>query len=228
MIAFGGAKLTSCLTCAHCCLALYMIVMTTSACRLDMHVQPRFNPLARNDFFADQRSARPLVEGTVARGDLRADTYFYTGKIDNNPGDHFPFPVDETVLARGRERFNVFCAPCHSRLGDGNGFIPSRGFPRKPPSYHIERLRKAPVGYFFDVMTNGFGLMPDYASQIPPKDRWAIVAYIRALQLSQNAKLADVPKRQKVPSELPKYEQPGTGATLPIPEASNAPTEEWK
>ena len=144
------------------------------------------------------------MEGTVARGDLRADTYFYTGKIDNNPGDYFPFAVDETVLARGRERFNVFCAPCHSRLGDGNGFIPSRGFPRKPPSYHIERLRKAPVGYFFDVMTNGFGLMPDYASQIPPKDRWAIVAYIRALQLSQNAKLADVPKGQKVPSELPK------------------------
>ena len=205
-----------------------LIVMTTSACRLDMHVQPRFNPLARNDFFADQRSARPLVEGTVARGDLRADAYFYTGKIDNNPGDYFPFPVDETVLARGRERFNVFCAPCHSRLGDGNGFIPSRGFPRKPPSYHIERLRKAPVGYFFDVMTNGFGLMPDYASQIPPKDRWAIVAYIRALQLSQNAKLADVPKGQKVPSEPPMYEQPGTGATLPIPEASNAPTEEWK
>ena len=205
-----------------------LIVMTTSACRLDMHVQPRFNPLARNDFFADQRSARPLVEGTVARGDLRADAYFYTGKIDNNPGDYFPFPVDETVLARGRERFNVFCAPCHSRLGDGNGFIPSRGFPRKPPSYHIERLRKAPVGYFFDVMANGFGLMPDYAPQIPPKDRWAIVAYIRALQLSQNAKLADVPKGQKVPSEPPKFEQPGTGATLPIPEASNGPTEEWK
>ena len=205
-----------------------LIVMATSACRLDMHVQPRFNPLAKNDFFADQRSARPLVEGTVARGELRADAYFYTGKIDNNPGDYFPFAVDETVLARGRERFNVFCAPCHSRLGDGNGFIPSRGFPRKPPSYHIERLRKAPVGYFFDVMTNGFGLMPDYASQIPPKARWAIVAYIRALQLSQNAKMADVPKGQRLPSELPKFEQPGTGATLPIPEASNAPTEEWK
>jgi len=205
-----------------------LIVMATSACRLDMHVQPRFNPLAKNDFFADQRSARPLVEGTVARGELRADAYFYTGKIDNNPGDYFPFAVDETVLVRGRQRFNVFCAPCHSRLGDGNGFIPSRGFPRKPPSYHIERLRKAPVGYFFDVMTNGFGLMPDYASQIPPKDRWAIVAYIRALQLSQNAKMADVTKGQRLPSELPKFEQPGTGATLPIPEASNAPTEEWK
>ena len=137
-------------------------------------------------------------------------------------------PVDESVLARGRERFNVFCAPCHSRLGDGNGIIPSRGFARKPPSYHIERLRKAPIGYFFDVMTNGFGLMPDYASQIPPKDRWAIAAYIRALQLSQNAKMADVPQGQKLPSAPPKFIQPGTGATLPIPEASNAPTEEWK
>ena len=94
--------------------------MTTSACRLDMHVQPRFNPLARIDFFADQRSARPLVEGTVARGDLRADTYFYTGKIDNNPGDYFPFPVDETVLARGRERFNVFCAPCQTEMASSH------------------------------------------------------------------------------------------------------------
>jgi mono/diheme cytochrome c family protein len=208
--------------------AVLLIVMTSAACRLDMHVQPRFNPLARNDFFADQRSARPLVEGTVARGDLREDAYFYTGKIGSNPGNYFPFTVDEKILARGRERFNVFCAPCHSRLGDGNGFIPSRGFPRKPPSYHIERLRQAPVGYFFDVMTNGFGLMPDYASQIPPKDRWAIVAYIRALQLSQNARMADVPRGQKIPSAPPKFGQPGTGATLPTPEASNVPAEEWK
>jgi mono/diheme cytochrome c family protein len=208
--------------------AVLLTVMATSACRLDMHVQPRFNPLARNDFFADQRSARPPVEGTVARGQLKEDTYFYTGKIGGNPGDYFPMPVDENVLARGRERFNVFCAPCHSRLGDGNGVVPSRGFPRKPPSYHIERLRKAPIGYFFDVMTNGFGLMPDYASQIPPKDRWAIAAYIRALQLSQNAKMADVPDGQKIPSAPPTFMQPGTGATLPVAEDSNAPTEEWK
>jgi mono/diheme cytochrome c family protein len=208
--------------------AVLLTVMATSACRLDMHVQPRFNPLARNDFFPDQRSARPPVEGAVARGQLKEDTYFYTGKIAGNPGDYFPMPVDESVLARGRERFNVFCAPCHSRLGDGNGIIPSRGFARKPPSYHIERLRKAPIGYFFDVMTNGFGLMPDYASQIPPKDRWAIAAYVRALQLSQNAKMADVPQGQKLPSAPPKFIQPGTGATLPVPEASDAPTEEWK
>ena len=197
-------------------LCIFIIVALASACRLDMHVQPRENPLSRSDFFADHRSARPLVEGTVARGDLRADSYFYTGKIGNAPGEDMPFPVTSEVLDRGRERFNIFCAPCHSRLGDGNGFVPSRGFSRKPPSFHIERLEKAPVGYFFDVITNGFGIMPDYGSQIPPQDRWNIIAYIRALQLSQNATMADVPAGQQVPSAPPKLEEPGTGATLPI------------
>jgi hypothetical protein len=151
-----------------------------SACRLDMHVQPRQNPLSRSDFFADQRSERPPVEGTVARGQLREDTYFYTGKIGNNPGDYMPFPVTKEVLERGRERYNIYCSPCHSLVGDGNGFVPSRGFARKPPSYHIPRLQKAPLGYFYDVITNGFGIMPDYASQIPPQDRWNIVAYMCA------------------------------------------------
>ena len=186
------------------------------ACRIDMHEQPRQNPLSRSDFFADQRSARPPVEGTVARGDLRGDTYFYTGKVGSNPGDVMPFPVTREVLGRGRERFNIFCAPCHSRVGDGNGMVPSRGFARKPPSFHIARLQKAPVGYFYDVITNGFGIMPDYASQIPPQDRWDVVAYIRALQLSQNATMADVPAGQKIPSALPKLSDTGTGATLPV------------
>ena len=158
-----------------------------------------------SDFYTDLRSARPPVEGTVARGQLREDTYLYTGKIGDNPGDYMPFPVTAEVLARGQQRYNIYCAPCHSRVGDGNGVIPSRGFPRKPPSYHTERLRKAPLGYFFDVITNGFGAMPDYASQIPPRDRWAIVAYIRALQLSQDATAADVPAGQKVPSEPPQF-----------------------
>jgi len=196
--------------------ALLALVAVTTACRLDMHVQPRQNPLSRSDFYSDQRSARPPVEGTVARGDLRADTYFYTGKIGNNPGDVMPFAVTKEVLERGRERYNIYCAPCHSRTGDGNGFVPSRGFARKPPSYHIARLQKAPLGYFFDVMTNGFGIMPDYASQIPPQDRWDIVAYIRALQLSQNAAMTDVPEGQKIPSEPPKFREPGSGATLPV------------
>lgn len=195
--------------------AITAITLTT-ACRIDMHVQPRQNPLSRSDFFSDQRSARPLVEGTVARGQLHEDTYFYTGKIGNNPGDVMPFPVTKEVLERGQERFNIFCAPCHSRLGDGNGFVPSRGFARKPPSYHIERLRKAPLGYFYDVITEGFGIMPDYASQIPPRDRWDIVAYVRALQLSQNATMADVPAGQKIPSQPLKFREPGTGASLPV------------
>jgi len=196
--------------------ALAVIALLTG-CRLDMHVQPRQNPLSRSDFFADQRSERPPVEGTVARGQLHDDTYFYTGRIGSTPGDYMPFPVTKEVLERGRERYNIYCAPCHSRVGDGNGFIPSRGFARKPPSLHDQRLQKAQLGYFYDVMTNGFGIMPDYASQISPQDRWKIVAYIRALQLSQNATRADVPAGQAVPSQPPLFHgQPGSGATLPI------------
>jgi hypothetical protein len=191
------------------------IALATVACRLDMQVQPRYNPLAKSDFFDDHRAARPLIEGTVAHGDERADTYFYTGKIGNNPGDYMPFPVTREVLDRGQERYDVYCAPCHSRVGDGNGFVPSRGFARKPPSYHIARLEKAPIGYFFDVMTNGFGIMLDYSAQIPARDRWCIAAYIRALQLSQNATAADVPQRQAIPSKAPAFLEPGSGATLP-------------
>jgi len=187
-----------------------------AGCRLDMQVQPRVNPLAKSDFFPDQRSARPPVEGTVARGQLHEDAYFYTGKIGNSPGDYLPFPVTREVLDRGRERYNIFCAPCHSRVGDGNGFVPSRGFARTPPSFHIPRLQKAPAGYFYDVITEGFGTMPDYVSQIPARDRWNIVAYVRALQLSQNATMADVPAGQSVPSVPPKFTEPGNGATLPV------------
>jgi mono/diheme cytochrome c family protein len=211
---------------AACAVMFFMAL--TSACRLDMHVQPRQNPLSYSDFYSDHRSARPPVEGTVARGELNADFYFYTGKIGNNPGDAMPFPVTKEVLERGRERYDIYCAPCHSRVGDGNGFVPSRGFARRPPSYHIPRLQKAPLGYFFDVMTNGFGIMPDYASQITPQDRWNIVAYIRALQLSQNATTADVPQGQQIPSEPPKFREPGSGATLPsvAPETKSEPTKE--
>jgi cytochrome c553 len=189
-------------------------LLMLSACRQDMHDQPRFKPLAKNDFFADMRSERPPVEDTVARGQLHDDTYFYTGKIGANPGDYMPFQVTEKDMERGRQRFNIYCAPCHSRTGDGNGMIVQRGF-KQPPSYHVERLRKAPLGYFFDVMTSGFGSMPDYASQIPADDRWRIVAYIRALQLSQNATQADA-AGQKIPSETPKFKEPGSGASLPV------------
>jgi mono/diheme cytochrome c family protein len=209
---------------------LLVAIALLSACRLDMHVQPKQNPLSRSDFFADQRSERPPVEGTIARGQLHDDTYFYTGKAGSTPGDYMPFPVTKEVLERGRERYNIYCAPCHSRVGDGNGFIPSRGFSRQPSSYHIPRLQKAPLGYFYDVIANGFGIMPDYASQIPPQDRWNIVAYIRALQLSQNATRADVPAGQTVPSEPPPFrDQLGSGATLPvIAPGTTSPSEEHK
>lgn len=192
-----------------------LAVLALAGCRQDMQDQPRFKPLAMSDFYTDLRSARPPVEGTVARGQWHEDTYFYTGKIGNNPGDYLPFPATQEVLARGQQRFNIYCAPCHSRLGDGNGMIVQRGF-KQPPSYHIERLEKAPLGYFFDVITNGFGVMPSYAAQIPERDRWRIVAYIRALQLSQHATPADVPPGQKVPSEPPVFRgEPGSGATQP-------------
>ena len=203
-------------------------VAVTTACRLDMQVQPRINPMAKSTFFADQRSERPPVEGTVARGQLHEDAYLYTGKVNGNPGEAMPFPVTREVLDRGHERYNIFCAPCHSRVGDGNGFIPSRGFARKPPSFHIDRLQKAPAGYFYDVITNGFGIMLDYSAQIPVKDRWSIVAYVRALQLSQNAAAGDVPAGHTVPSAAPKFKDIGTGASLPVeaPEAKSKAEEE--
>jgi hypothetical protein len=194
--------------------ALLVLTALTVGCRQDMHIQPYYRPLAKSDFFHDDRSARQPVEGTVARGDLREDTYFYTGKIGTNDGDYMPFEVTADVLERGRQRYNITCTPCHGRVGDGDGFIVSRGL-RRPPSFHIDRLRKLPIGYFFDVSTNGFGVMPDYAAQVTPRDRWCIAAYIRALQLSQNASAADVPSGQKVPSPAPKFRDIGNGATLP-------------
>ena len=170
--------------------------LVLAACQQKMADQPRYDPLTRSTLFADERSARPLVEGTVARGQLRTDEHLYTGKERGKPVDTFPFTVTRQVLARGQERFNIFCSPCHDRVGNGQGMIVRRGY-RAPPSYHIDRLRQAPIGHFFQVMTSGFGVMPDYAQQITPEDRWAIAAYIRALQLSQHATLADVPDQQR-------------------------------
>ncbi len=202
--------------------------MLLGACRLDMHDQPRGKPLRMSDFFEDGRTERPLIPGTVARGQLRDDTYFYTGMIGNAAGDAFPFPMTADVLARGRERFNIYCAPCHSRLGDGNGMIVQRGY-RRPPSFHIDRLRNAPVGHFFDVITNGFGAMPDYAAQIPPRDRWAIIGYIRALQLSQAGSPDMVPAGTAMPSPPPKFSgTPGSGATLLAPVAPDGTRQEGK
>ena len=141
-------------------------------------------------------ASRPLVPNTVARGHLNADEAFYTGKIGTNLVETFPFPITRQVLERGRERFDIYCSPCHGRTGEGNGMIVQRGFPA-PPSYHIDRLRKAPVGHFFDVITQGYGVMYSYAQRVEPDDRWAIAAYVRALQLSRNATLANVPPQDR-------------------------------
>jgi cbb3-type cytochrome c oxidase subunit III len=166
------------------------------ACQQKMADQPRYEPLQRSEFFDDQRAARPPIEGTVARGQLDADEHFYRGKVGGAPAKTFPFPIDRQFLRRGRERFEIFCSPCHDRVGTGQGMIVRRGY-RPPPSLHGERLRAAPPGQFFDVVSRGFGAMPDYAAQIPPRDRWAIAAYIRALQLSQNASIDDVPDAER-------------------------------
>jgi hypothetical protein len=172
-----------------------------AGCEQKMADQPRYEPLAHSTFFGDNRAARPLVEGTVARGHLRSDELLYTGKERGKLVDTFPFPITRAVLARGQERFNIFCSPCHDRVGMGQGMVVRRGY-RAPPSFHMDRLRQAPAGHFFDVMTSGFGVMPDYAQQISAEDRWAIVAYIRALQLSQHATVADVPEDQRQQLEI--------------------------
>jgi mono/diheme cytochrome c family protein len=172
--------------------ALTGLLVFAAACRQDMHDQPKYIPLRESTFFADTRSARPVVAGTVARGQLREDSLRYTGKLDGVDATVFPFAIDEKTLRRGRERFDIYCAPCHARTGEGDGMVVRRGY-RRPPSYHTERLRTAPVGHFFDVITNGFGAMPDLAAQVKVDDRWAIAAYIRVLQLSEHASLDDVP-----------------------------------
>ncbi len=180
------------------------------SCRQKMANQPRYDPLEPSDFFADGMASRPRIAGTVARGELPIDGFAATGKIDGADGDGFPFPVTAEVMNRGEERFNIFCSTCHGRVGDGNGMIPARGY-RRPPSFHSEALRAARSGHFFDVMTNGFGSMPPYAAQVPAKDRWAIVAYIRALQLSQNGTINDLP--QDLRASMPQASMPRVSMT---------------
>lgn len=186
---------------ARFALALGFSLLVVAGCRQDMHNQPKYIPLRDSDFFRDGSSARTLVEDTVARGTLQDDSAFFTGKVGNADVDALPVPLTKELLDRGEQRFNIYCAPCHDRTGSGRGMIVRRGY-KQPPSYHIDRLRNIQIGHFFDVMTNGFGAMPDYRAQIQPRDRWAIAAYIRALQLSQNARQADV-----APEDQPKLSQ---------------------
>jgi hypothetical protein len=173
--------------------AVAALLAAGCARRMDMYDQPKYKGLRASNFFADGKSARELVKGTVPRGALREDAHYYRGVVDDTTlARTFPMPVTRDMLQRGKERFEIFCTPCHDYLGTGRGMVVRRGF-KQPPSFHQERLREAPVGYLFDVMTNGFGAMAGYASQVPVEDRWAIAAYIRALQYSQNAKLAELP-----------------------------------
>jgi mono/diheme cytochrome c family protein len=164
-----------------------------------MFRQPKADPLEASDFFDDGGSSRTVVANAIPRGGLRLDKHFFNGTSGTNLVATFPFPISRTTLERGRERFDIYCAPCHGRAGEGNGMVVQRGFPA-PPSYHSDRLRDAPVGHFYGVITHGYGIMSSYAQRVDPPDRWAIVAYIRALQLSRHAKLNDVP-----PEELEKF-----------------------
>ena len=173
-----------------------LLALAVGGCRQDMHDQPKYKPLVASEFFRDGRSARPIIQDTVPRGHLREDVEYFTGK--NAAGKlvaDLPMEPTTAVLQRGRERYDIYCSPCHDRTGAGRGMVVRRGF-KPPPSYHIDRLRQAAAGHFYDVITNGFGAMPDYRAMIPPADRWAIVAYIRALQRSQHATLADVPAEE--------------------------------
>ncbi len=176
--------------------SLLLLVCSTVACRQDMHDQPKYEPLQESHFFSDHRSSRPLIEGTVAQGQLKTDKHLHTGKRAGQLLDTFPFPVTEQVLKRGRQRYDIFCSPCHARVGTGEGIVVQRGF-RPPPSLHTQRLREAPVGHLFDVITNGYATMYSYATRISPSDRWAIVAYVRALQLSQHARIEELPERDQ-------------------------------
>ena len=171
---------------------LVLLAAGSAACRQDMHDAPRYDPLEASTVLSKGSSAQPFVPGTVPRGLLRLDDHLYTGVVNDEPVDTFPFPITRADLDRGEEQFNIYCAPCHSRSGDGNGMVVQRGY-RQPPTYHSDRLRQMPVGYLYHVIANGFGVMPDYRSQVTVDDRWRIVAHIRVLQLSQHATAEDIP-----------------------------------
>ena len=208
-----------------------------AGCRHDMQNQNKVRPYRESAFYADGASARPLPAHTVARGDLRADEPYYSGIRGGKPVAELPFPLTREVLLRGRQRYDVFCAPCHGQVGDGLGMIVTRGY-KQPPSFHGETLRNAQIGWFFSVMTQGFGVMPSYAAQVSVPDRWAIAAYIRALQYSQNARLAELPPeaQQRLAGDLaaspagapaapgaPAVPGPGAGAAPAAPAAPGVP-----
>jgi mono/diheme cytochrome c family protein len=172
------------------------MLQLVSGCRQDMHNQPKYVPYRSSEFFTDGLSERQQVLNTVARGELHEDAYLFNGKVGTKEGDRFPFPITQAVMERGRERYDIYCSPCHSRVGDGNGMIVKRGY-RQAANFHDQKYATQTVGHYYDVITHGSGAMPDYAAQIEPADRWAIAAYIRALQYAQNGTMADVPADQR-------------------------------
>ena len=191
-------------------------LLLVAGCRQDMHDAPRYEAFEASATFADNRASRNPPAGTVARGWLRDDEALYTGKINGQTVDQFPFPIGHDELARGQQRFNIYCTPCHGRVGDGNGMVVQRGL-RQAASFHQDRLRQEKVGYFYDVITNGFGAMPDYATQIPVRDRWLIVAYVRTLQLSQHAPVDTVPAERRA-----ERDELGTETTQAKPASAEA------
>jgi mono/diheme cytochrome c family protein len=197
-----------------------LALLVLPGCRQDMHDQPKYQPLEASTFFKDGRASRPRVPGTVARGRRDDDAMLVSGKADGKLADVFPEPVTKAALDRGHQRFDVYCSPCHDRTGDGRGMIVMRGY-KQPTSFHDDRLRGMPPGYFFDVMTNGFGVMPSYAAQVPVADRWAIAAYIRALQLSQHATLAEVPDAERAALVNPTAGTPVPPADAAAPDAAH-------
>ncbi len=202
-----------------------LVALAGGACRQGMYDQAKYEPYEKSDLFPNGTSARPLPPGTVARGQLHADKVYFTGADASGAFQPMPMKVTRELLARGRQRYDIFCSPCHDRLGTGNGMIVQRGY-RQAASYHQQRLYDQPDGYFFDVITRGFGQMPSYASQIPPADRWAIVAYVRALQLSQNAELGALPGdvRRVAEKALAPGPEPAGGAPAAAPGHPTAPT----
>ncbi len=183
---------------------LALTTLVAAGCRQDMHDAPRYEAFEASASFPDGRASRTAPAGTVARGWLRDDEALYTGKVAGQIVEQFPFPIAHADLLRGQQRFNIYCTPCHGKLGDGHGMVVQRGL-RQAASYHQDRLRTEKVGYFYDVITNGFGAMQGYAEQIPVRDRWLIVAYVRALQLSQHASVNDVPADQRAALDAEKH-----------------------
>ena len=184
-------------------------------CRQDMHDQPKLKPYRGSTFFADGSGMRSFPANTVARGTLREDAYFFTGRLaDGSMATEPPMPMTRALLERGQERYNIYCTPCHGQTGEGRGMVVRRGY-KQPTSYHEERLRQVPIGYFFDVMSNGFGVMPSYAPQVPPEDRWAIAAYIRALQLSQHVEAASLSPEQLAALDAPATAPHAAGGAHP-------------